>query len=58
MEGKMILSQAIKEFLVAMVAEGRYKRGYRDGMYAFLAHAGDIELDRLSTKTMRSFLAS
>jgi hypothetical protein len=58
MEGKMLLSQAIKEFLVAMTAEGHCKRGYRDGMYAFLAHAGDVELNKLSTKTMRSFLAS
>ncbi|MGD0002828.1 MAG: hypothetical protein ABSE06_01220 [Anaerolineaceae bacterium] len=50
----MILSQAIKIFLVAMTAEGRCY--YRDGMSAFRAHAGDIELDRLSSKTMRSFL--
>ena len=54
----MILSQAMQAFLVAMTAEGRCKRCYRDGMSAFLAHAGDVELNQLSTKTMRSFLAS
>ena len=52
----MKLSQAIRIFLVVMTAECR--RGYRNGMSAFLRHAGDIELDRLSTKTMRSFLKS
>ena len=52
----MLLSQAIKIFLIAMKAEGR--RGYADGMNAFLRHAGDVELDRISTKTMRSFLKS
>ena len=53
----MLLSQAIKIFFVAMKAEGRSK--YADGMYAYLLrHAGDVELDRISTKAMRSFLKS
>jgi site-specific recombinase XerC len=57
-EGKMLLSQAIRGFIVAITAEGRCQECTRDAMTAFLAHAGDIELERLSTKTMRTFLAS